>query len=104
MVSQQLHRKISNWLNGLFGDNENNKFARDLARELLENNKTSFTSKYTVDGTIYTCTLKITSKSVKDAVKDATITVKVDAEEVLQKIQEEKQKIRKPDNLYDTLE
>ena len=99
MVSQQLHRKISNWLNGLFGDNQNNKFARDLARELLENNKTSFTSKYTVDDTLYTCTLKITSKPVKDE----TITVKIDAEEVLQKIQEEKQKIKKPDNLCATL-
>lgn len=85
---------LRNWINGLFGnENRTRKITNDLVNELLKEGFTGFKSEYIdyPNGETYRLDLQI----LKIEQSDKPITVKIDAEEVLKKIQEEKQKINK---------
>ena len=89
---------LENWIYGLFGFEENTFIiVRRLVKDLLDNGSTGFRSEYIdyPDGETYQLNLEI--KKIKHT--DKPITVKIDAEEVLKKIQEKKQSLE----LYDKL-
>ena len=83
---------LENWIYGLFGFEERTFILiRKLIKDVLDNDFTGFKSEYIdyPDGETYQLNLEI--KKIKQS--DKPITVKIDAEEVLKKIQEEKLKI-----------
>ena len=95
---------LENWVYGLFGFEERTFIViRKLIKDLLDNDLTGFKSEYIdyPDGETYRLDLqimKIENNEPKKLANEPTITVKIDAEEVLNKIQEEKQKINKYGN------
>lgn len=87
---------LENWIYGLLGFEERTFIiVGKLVKDLLDNGFTGFKSEYIdyPDGETYQLNLEI--KKIEPS--DKPITVKIDAEEVLKKIQEEKQ------SLYDKL-
>ena len=89
---KKTRRMLENWIYGLFGFEEQNYMVcRNLVKDLMDNGSTGFRSEYVdyPDGETYQLNLEI--KKIEHT--DKPITVKIDAEEVLKKIQEEKMKI-----------
>lgn len=89
---------LENWIYGLLGFEEQTYMVCcNLVKDLLDNGFTGFKSEYIdyPDGETYQLNLEI--KKIEH--KDKPITIKIDAEEVLKKIQEEKQSLE----LYDKL-
>lgn len=91
---KKTRRMLENWLYGLLGFEEQTYMVcRNLVKDLMDNGSTGFCSEYIdyPNGETYRLDLQI--RKIKN--NEPTITVKVDAEEALKKIQEEKQKINK---------
>ena len=94
---KKTRRMLENWLYGLLGFEEQTYIVcRNLVKDLIDNGSTGFRSEYIdyPNGETYQLDLEI--KKIEQA--DKPITVKIDAEEVLKKIQEEKLKINKYGN------
>ena len=89
---KKTRRMLENWLYGLLGFEEQTYMVcRNLVKDLIDNGSTGFRSEYIdyPNGETYQLNLEI--KKIEQS--DKPITVKIDADVVLKKIQEEKLKI-----------